>query len=208
MKVRGPVPLVVSRRPQVKPRFHKATAFSATIEEPEDDTGCNRESSPQEEADPFEAGSSLEDDEGLFIPNYLEEALPDDPRLQVKVAQVMRAQEMETKRCWTCNRDDHLLKDHWRYAEKKWDWVPPAEGTFPKQVGSGEGKAKTLSARSNTISGKPAKVMRAPYLNPDAFYRFIGPKNWGKVLIDDELTTCLLDNRAQLNFITPAYAQE
>ena len=49
---------------------------------------------------------------------------------------------------------------------------------------------------------------RAPYLNPDAFYRFIGPKNLGKVLIDDELTSCLLDNGAQLNFITPAYAQE
>ena len=45
-------------------------------------------------------------------------------------------------------------------------------------------------------------------MNPDAFYRFIGPKNWGKALIDDELATCLLDNGAQLNFITPAHAQE
>ena len=45
-------------------------------------------------------------------------------------------------------------------------------------------------------------------MNPDAFYRFIGPKNLGTALIDDELTSCLLDNGAQLNFITPAYAQE
>ena len=45
-------------------------------------------------------------------------------------------------------------------------------------------------------------------MNPDAFRRFIGPKNLGKALIDDELTSCLLDNGAQLNFITPAYAQE
>ena len=51
-------------------------------------------------------------------------------------------------------------------------------------------------------------MKRALYLNPDAFYRFIGLKNLGKALIDDELTTCLLDNGAQLNFITPAYAQE
>ena len=51
-------------------------------------------------------------------------------------------------------------------------------------------------------------MKRALYLNPDAFYRFIGPKNLSKALIDDELTTCLLDNGAQLNFITPAYAQE
>ena len=51
-------------------------------------------------------------------------------------------------------------------------------------------------------------MKRAPYLNPDAFCRFIGPKNRGKALIDDELTTFLLDNGPQLNFITPAYAQE
>ena len=51
-------------------------------------------------------------------------------------------------------------------------------------------------------------MKRAPYLNPDAFRRFIGPKNLGKALIDDELTSCLLDNGAQLNFFTPAYAQE
>ena len=30
----------------------------------------------------------------------------------------------------------------------------------------------------------------------------------GKALVDDELVSCLLDNGAQLNFITPAYAQE
>ena len=45
-------------------------------------------------------------------------------------------------------------------------------------------------------------------MNPNAFCRFIGHKNLGKALIDDELATCLLDNGAQLNFIMPAYAQE
>ena len=51
-------------------------------------------------------------------------------------------------------------------------------------------------------------MKRASYLNPDAFHRFIGPKNLGKALIDDELVSYLLDNGAQLNFIMPAYAQE
>ena len=45
-----------------------------------------------------------------------------------------------------------------------------------------------------------------PYLNPDSFTCLIGPKNWGEALIDDKLTTCLLDNGAQLNFVTPEYA--
>ena len=47
-----------------------------------------------------------------------------------------------------------------------------------------------------------------PYLNPDPHCRFIGPKNLGKTLIDRELMTCLLDNGAQLNFITPAYTHK
>ena len=34
----------------------------------------------------------------------------------------------------------------------------------------------------------------------------MGPKNLGEALIDNELTTCLLDNGSQLNFISPAYA--
>ena len=190
-----------------KPRFHKATAFAATIAESEDDGPCCHESSSQEGADPFGAEYSQEDDKGLFIPSYLEEALPDDPVLQ-GMACAMWAQEVETRRCFTCNQQGHLQRDHWKYEEKKQDWTPAAKGASPKQVGSREGEVKTPSIRSKHVPSKSSKIKRAPYLSPDAFYRFIGPKNLGKALIDDELTTCLLDNGAQLNFITPAYAQE
>ena len=101
-----------------KPRFHETMAFAATIAESEDDAHRHKVSSPQEEADSFGAESSQEDDEGLFIPSYLEEALPDDPTLQVKMAHAMRAQEMETQRCFTCNKPTHLQRDHWKYEEK------------------------------------------------------------------------------------------
>ena len=47
-----------------------------------------------------------------------------------------------------------------------------------------------------------------PYLNPDPYCRFIGPKNLGEALIDGKLVTCLSDNGAQLNFITPAYTHK
>ena len=85
---------------------------------------------------------------------------------------------------------------------------PTAEGASPKQVSSREGEGKNTSGGPKHVSNKSPKMKRAPYLNPDAFRRFIGPKNLGKALVDDELVTCLLDNRAQLNFITPTYAQE
>ena len=101
-----------------KPRFHKTMAFAATIAESEDDSPCRHESSSQEGADPFGTESSQEDDEGLFIPSYLEEALPDDPVLQVEMARAMRAQEVETRRCFTCNQQGHLQRGHWKYEEK------------------------------------------------------------------------------------------
>ena len=47
-----------------------------------------------------------------------------------------------------------------------------------------------------------------PYLNLDPYCWFIGPKNLGKALIDGELMTCLLDNGAQINFVTPTYARK
>ena len=93
-------------------------AFAATIPEAEDDgPGCY-ESPPQEEADAYGNELSQEDDEGLFIPSYLEEALPNDPVLQVKMACAMQAQEVETRRCFTCNQQGHLQRDHWKYEEK------------------------------------------------------------------------------------------
>ena len=90
-------------------------------------------------------------------------------------------------------------------GRKKWDQAPPVEGAYSKQSGLREGQTKTLSAR---MAGASHGVERVPYLNLDAFSRFIGPNSWGQALINDELTTCLLDNGAQLNFITPAYAVE
>ena len=47
-----------------------------------------------------------------------------------------------------------------------------------------------------------------PYLNPDPYCWFIGPKKLGEALINGELMTSLLDNGAQINFVTPAYARK
>ena len=80
-----------------KPRFHKTMAFVATMAESEDDAHCCQESSPHEGANSFKVESSQKEDEGLFIPSYLEEDLPDDPTLQVKMAHAMRAQEVEIR---------------------------------------------------------------------------------------------------------------
>ena len=100
-----------------KPHFHKTTAFVATVEEPKDDTN-HQEPSLIGEADSLEMESSQGDNEGLYIPAYLEEVLPDNPILQVKMARAMQAREKGTRWCYKCSQPGHLQKDHDKFKEK------------------------------------------------------------------------------------------
>ena len=84
--------------------------------------------------------SSQEDDEGLYIQSYLKEAIPNDPVLQVKMAHAMRAQEVETRRCFTCNQPGHLQRGHWKYEEKNGNGPLQLKG--PPQNKSAPEKAK------------------------------------------------------------------
>ena len=129
-----------------KPWFHRTMAFAATIAESEDNAHCCQESSPQEGADPFGAESSQEDDEELFIASNLEEALPNDPTLQVKMAHAMQAQEVETRKCFTCNQPHHLQRDHWKYEEQN--------GTGPLQL-KGPPQKKLAQERANLKPPQP-----------------------------------------------------
>ena len=101
-----------------KPQFHKTTAFVATTGGPDDEACPLQDSSPYEDTDSKEVESSHKEDEGLYIPNYPEEAIPDDPVLQVRVAHALRVQEMNSRRCFTCNRPGHLTRDHQEWEEK------------------------------------------------------------------------------------------
>ena len=101
-----------------KPRFDKTTAFIATTGGPDDEACRPQDSSPYEDTDSQEAEPSYKEDEGLYIPSYLEEAIPDDPVLRVRVAHALRVQEMNSKRCFTCNRPGHLTRDHQEWEKK------------------------------------------------------------------------------------------
>ena len=126
-----------------KPRFHKTTAFVATAGMPNDES----DHPLGEDSDSHEVEPPLKEDEGLYFPSYLEEAIPDDPALQVKVARTLRVQEMNSRRCYTCNRPGHFARDHQEWEEKIRNQAPPVEGASHKQNGPGEGQAKTPSAR-------------------------------------------------------------
>ena len=140
-----------------KPRFHKTTAFAATIPEVEEDGPSHPESSPQEEADAYGHESSQEDDKGLYIPSYLEEAIPDDPVLQVKMALTMQAQEVETRRCFTCNQLGHLQRDHWKYEEKNGNGPLQPKGPPQNKSAPERAKAKTPPVGRNVSQTNPPR---------------------------------------------------
>ena len=123
-----------------KPQFHKTMAFIVTASEPDGEACHHQDSSPYEDADSQEVESSHKEDEGLYIPSYLEEAIPDDPVLQVRVAHALWVQEMNSRRCFTCNRLGHLTMDHQEWEEK--NRFRPLQPKGPPQNKSAPEKAK------------------------------------------------------------------
>ena len=136
-------PKAIGQTSFYKPRYHKTMAFTATVPEVGNDGMSCPESPPQEEADAYGHESSQEDEEGLYIPSYLEEAIPDDPVLQVKMAHAMRAQEVETQRSFTYNQPGHLQRDHWKYEEKNGNGPLQPKGPLQNKSAPEKAKAKT-----------------------------------------------------------------
>ena len=137
-----------------KPQFHKTTAFIATVGGLDDEACHPQDSSPCGDADSQEAEPSHKEDEGLYIPSYLEEAIPDDPVLQVRVAHALRVQEMNSKRCFTCNRPGHLARDHQEWEEK--NGIRPFQLKGPPQNKLVPEKAKQKPSQPSQL-GPPAE---------------------------------------------------
>ena len=121
-----------------KPRFHKTTAFVATAGGPNDES----DHPPGEDSDSHEVEPPPKEDEGLYIPSYLEEAIPDDSALQVKVARALRVQEMNSRGCFTCNRPGHLTRDHQEWEEKNGIRPLQSKGPAPTKMASEKARPK------------------------------------------------------------------
>ena len=104
----------VAQTSSYKPHFHKTTAFAASVKETPDSAPEELGHSSPEEEDHPEVEPTREDDEGLFIPSFLEEALGGDGNLQIKMAHTMQAQEKQERRCFICQSPDHLMRDHYQ----------------------------------------------------------------------------------------------
>ena len=155
-----------------RPCFHKTTAFATSVEESADPALSEQGPSIPEDDDHLGGEPIQEEDEGLYIPSFLEEALGGDGNLQIKMAGTMQAQERRDKKCFICQSGDHLMKDH--YKEK--NGMEPLQLKGPLQNKLAWEMAKASAWLSN-ISGSPSKVKGVPYLNLDPCCQFIGPEN-------------------------------
>ena len=108
-----------------KPRFHKTMAFAASVEGTPDPALSEQGPSLPEDDDHLEGEPTQEEDEGLYIPSFLEEALGGDGNLQIKMARTMQAQERHDKKCFIC----HLMKDHYK---EKMGWGPYSQRGLSK----------------------------------------------------------------------------
>ena len=102
-----------------KPRFHKTNAFAASVKETTDHAPTESGPSLPDEEDHHAVEANQEDDEGLFIPSFLEEALGGDGNLQINMARTMQAQEKQERRCFICQSPDHLMRDHYQGKNRK-----------------------------------------------------------------------------------------
>ena len=108
--------MTVAQTSGYKPSFHKTTAFTASVKGSPDPALSEQGPSLPDDDDHLEGEPTQEEDEGLYILSFLEEALGGDGNLQIKMARTMQVQERRDKKCFICQSGDHLMKDH--YKEK------------------------------------------------------------------------------------------
>ena len=136
-----------------KPSFHKTTAFGASVEESPDTVLAEPEPSLPEDDDHLGGEPTQEEDEGLYIPSFLKEALGGDSNLQIEMAHTMQAQEKRDRKCFICQSGDHLMKDHYQGKNKK----GPLQLKGPPQNKWACKMAKASPPSQSTSHGAPPK---------------------------------------------------
>ena len=136
-----------------KPCFHKTTAFAASVEGSLDPALSEQEPFLPEGSNHLEVEPTQEEDEGLYIPSFLEEALGGDGNLQIKMAHTIQAQERRDKKCFLCQSGDHLMKDHYKVK----NGVGPLQPKGPPQNKSAQEIAKASLPSQAKSQGAPPK---------------------------------------------------
>ena len=93
-----------------KPRFQRPTVWVAVAVEDLGPTPEGVEYSDEEGEDSSTKDSS-NDSGGLYIPDFLKEAPDGNWGLNVRMAQAIKADEAQRKKCFICQSPDHFIRD-------------------------------------------------------------------------------------------------
>ena len=133
--------------------FHKTTAFAASVKGTPDPVPSELESILSDDNSHSEVELTWEEDEGLYIPSFLEEALGGNCNLQIKMACTMQGQEKRDRKCFICQSGDHLMKDHYKGK----NGVGPLQPKGPPQNKSAHEMAKASLPGQATSQGAPPR---------------------------------------------------
>ena len=134
--------------------FHKTTVFFTTsVKGSPDPALSEQEPSLPEDDDHLGVEPTQEEDEGLYIPSFLEEALGGDGNLQIKMAHTIQVQERYDKKCFICQLGDHLMKDH----HKVKNGVGLLQPKGPPQIKLAHKTAKASLPSRAMFQGAPPK---------------------------------------------------
>ena len=101
----------------------------------------------------FSLTAVMEEDEGLYIPSFLEDALGGDGNHQIKMARTIQAQERRNKKCFICQSGDHLMRDHYKVKNGAGSLHPKG----PPQNKSAQETAKGSPLGQAMSQGAPSK---------------------------------------------------
>ena len=136
-----------------KPHFHKTTAFATSVKGSQDPALDELGPSLPEDNGHLGGEPTQEEDEELYIPGFLEEALGGDDNLQIKMAHTIQAQEKHDKKCFICQSGDHLMKDHYKGK----NGAGPLQPKAPLQNKSAHEMAKSSPSGQAMLQGAPPK---------------------------------------------------
>ena len=101
-------------QPTYRNRFPKTTAFAVSTGGADEPVTEEEDSAPEQgkEEDGQAAPENEETDvNGLFIPDFLSATLEENLPLAVRLAQTMQSDEKKLRKCYVCQKTDHLMRD-------------------------------------------------------------------------------------------------
>ena len=125
----------------------------------------------------------------------------------VHLANMVKLYQKKKWNCFGCGSPDHLLKDCLKDLSKTAQKVSlnAKEGMVKKRRSNPSGTSCCATNIPREGYQNLRMFQKFPFLNPDPFTQWSGPRNIARVQIDGESTWALLNSGSTINAVTPRF---